>query len=175
MSHKHFDTMATVWVDNDTGTSVVDPIRSHHWTTHDEVHEEGLRKRRVAQTRQEADVRRYSSLISQREPAAFTPYVPTVNDTMRKDRFQSRDYAGFDASWRGALKDERGRGQLPVIRQQLDDGVLPDKSREVIEAEIKAEEAEAEYQRQLAGEHTAAVKEALKPSASFTIGDLFPA
>ena len=46
---------------------------------------------------------------------------------------------------------------------------------EVIEAEIKAEEAEAEYQRQLAGEHTAAVKEALKPSASFTIGDMFPA
>ena len=34
------------------------------------------------------------------------------------------------------------------------------------------EEAEAEYQRQLAGEHTPAVVEALKPSASFTIGEL---
>ena len=39
-------------------------------------------------------------------------------------------------------------------------------------AEWEREEAEAEYQRQLEGEHTAAVKEALKPSPSFTIGDL---
>ena len=45
----------------------------------------------------------------------------------------------------------------------------------MIEAEIKAEEEQIEYERQLAGEHTAAVKEALKPSASFTIGDMFPA
>tara|TARA_R100000808_G_C2140549_1_gene148377 strand:- start:798 stop:1232 length:435 start_codon:yes stop_codon:yes gene_type:complete len=38
--------------------------------------------------------------------------------------------------------------------------------------EEEREEAEREYQRQLEGEHTAAVKEALKPSPSFTIGDL---
>ena len=38
--------------------------------------------------------------------------------------------------------------------------------------EEEREEAEREYQRQLEGEHTAAVKEALKPSAPFTIGEL---
>ncbi len=38
--------------------------------------------------------------------------------------------------------------------------------------EEEREEAEREYQRQLEGEHTAAVKEALKPSPSFTIGEL---
>ena len=34
------------------------------------------------------------------------------------------------------------------------------------------EEAEAEYQRQLEGERTAAVEAALKPSSPFTIGEL---
>jgi len=38
--------------------------------------------------------------------------------------------------------------------------------------EEEREEAEREYQRQLEGEHTAAVKEALKSSPSFTIGEL---
>ena len=42
------------------------------------------------------------------------------------------------------------------------------------EAEWEAEEAEAEYQRQLEGERTATVEAALKPSPSFTIGDNFP-
>ena len=36
----------------------------------------------------------------------------------------------------------------------------------------EAEQAEAEYQRQLEGERTATVEAALKPSPSFTIGDL---
>ena len=81
-----------------------------------------------------------------------------------------KDAYGFKGSWM----------EMPTtdaeLRTQIDEMDKEIKSLgEVIEAEIKAEEAEAEYQRQLAGEHTAAVKEALKPSASFTIGDLFPA
>lgn len=43
---------------------------------------------------------------------------------------------------------------------------------EDIRAQDEADRAEEEYQRQLEGEHTAAVKEALKPSPSFTIGEL---
>ena len=55
------------------------------------------------------------------------------------------------------------------LRAQIDEMDKEIKSLgEVIEAEIKAEEEQIEYERQLAGEHTAAVKEALKPSASFT-------
>jgi len=81
-----------------------------------------------------------------------------------------KDAYGFKGSWM----------EMPTtdaeLRTQIDEMDKEIKSLgEVIEAEIKAEEAEAEYQRQLAGEHTAAVKEALKPSASFTIGDMFPA
>jgi len=81
-----------------------------------------------------------------------------------------KDAYGFKGSWM----------EMPTtdaeLRAQIDEMDKEIKSLgEVIEAEIKAEEAEAEYQRQLAGEHTAAVKEALKPSASFTIGDMFPA
>ena len=81
-----------------------------------------------------------------------------------------KDAYGFKGSWM----------EMPTtdaeLRAQIEDMDKEIKSLgEVIEAEIKAEEAEAEYQRQLAGEHTAAVKEALKPSASFTIGDMFPA
>ena len=81
-----------------------------------------------------------------------------------------KDAYGFKGSWMEMpTTDAELRTQIEEMDKEI-------KSLgEVIEAEIKAEEAEAEYQRQLAGEHTAAVKEALKPSASFTIGDLFPA
>ena len=81
-----------------------------------------------------------------------------------------KDAYGFKGSWM----------EMPTtdaeLRTQIDEMDKEIKSLgEEIDAQIKAEEAEAEYQRQLAGEHTAAVKEALKPSASFTIGDMFPA
>ena len=81
-----------------------------------------------------------------------------------------KDAYGFKGSW----------VEMPTtdaeLRAQIEDMDKEIKSLgEEIDAQIKAEEAEAEYQRQLAGEHTAAVKEALKPSASFTIGDMFPA
>ena len=81
-----------------------------------------------------------------------------------------KDAYGFKGSW----------VEMPTtdaeLRAQIDEMDKEIKSLgEEIDAQIKAEEAEAEYQRQLAGEHTAAVKEALKPSASFTIGDMFPA
>tara|TARA_B100000214_G_scaffold336769_1_gene280914 strand:- start:176 stop:577 length:402 start_codon:yes stop_codon:yes gene_type:complete len=81
-----------------------------------------------------------------------------------------KDAYGFKGSWMEMpTTDDELRAQIEEMDKEI-------KSLgEVIEAEIKAEEAEAEYQRQLAGEHTAAVKEALKPSASFTIGDMFPA
>ena len=81
-----------------------------------------------------------------------------------------KDAYGFKGSWMEMpTTDAELRAQIEEMNKEI-------KSLgEVIEAEIKAEEAEAEYQRQLAGEHTAAVKEALKPSASFTIGDMFPA
>ena len=81
-----------------------------------------------------------------------------------------KDAYGFKGSWM----------EMPTtdaeLRAQIDEMDKEIKSLgEVIEAEIKAEEEQIEYERQLAGEHTAAVKEALKPSASFTIGDMFPA
>ena len=81
-----------------------------------------------------------------------------------------KDAYGFKGSWM----------EMPTtdaeLRAQIEDMDKEIKSLgEVIEAEIKAEEEQIEYQRQLAGEHTAAVKEALKPSAPFTIGDMFPA
>ena len=43
---------------------------------------------------------------------------------------------------------------------------------EDIRAQDEADRAEDEYQRQLQGEHTPAVVKALKPSRSFTIGEL---
>ena len=81
-----------------------------------------------------------------------------------------KDAYGFKGSWMEMpTTDAELRSQIEEMDKEI-------KSLgEEIDAQIKAEEAEAEYQRQLAGEHTAAVKEALKPSASFTIGDMFPA
>ena len=81
-----------------------------------------------------------------------------------------KDAYGFKGSWAAMPTTDA------ELRAQIEDMDKEIKSLgEEIDAQIKAEEAEAEYQRQLAGEHTAAVKEALKPSASFTIGDMFPA
>ena len=81
-----------------------------------------------------------------------------------------KDAYGFKGSWMEMpTTDAELRAQIDEMNKEI-------KSLgEVIEAEIKAEEEQIEYQRQLAGEHTAAVKEALKPSAPFTIGDMFPA
>lgn len=81
-----------------------------------------------------------------------------------------KDAYGFKGSWMEMpTTDAELRAQIEEMDKEI-------KSLgEVIEAEIKAEEEQIEYERQLAGEHTAAVKEALKPSAPFTIGDLFPA
>lgn len=67
--------------------------------------------------------------------------------------------------------------QMPSTDAELKDDILFfEQEAENAYARAKAhwerEEAEAEYQRQLAGEHTPAVVEALKPSASFTIGEL---
>ena len=78
-----------------------------------------------------------------------------------------KDAYGFKGSWAAMPTTDA------ELRAQIDEMDKEIKSLgEVIEAQIKAEEAEAEYQRQLAGEHTAVVKEALKPSPSFTIGEL---
>ena len=66
---------------------------------------------------------------------------------------------------------------MPSTDAELKDDILSfEQETENAYARAKAqwerEEAEAEYQRQLAGEHTPAVVEALKPSPSFTIGEL---
>ena len=67
--------------------------------------------------------------------------------------------------------------QMPSTDAELEDDILffereAQNAYARAEAEREREAAEAEYQRQLQGEHTAAVVEALKPSPSFTIGEL---
>ena len=77
---------------------------------------------------------------------------------------------GVKGSWAEMpTTDAELRAQIEEMDKQIE------RLAEEIKEEIKAEEEQIEYERQLAGEHTAAVKEALKPSAPFTIGDLFPA
>ena len=78
-----------------------------------------------------------------------------------------KDAYGFKGSWAAMPTTDA------ELRTQIDEMTEEIKSLgEVIEAQIKAEEEEAEYERQLQGEHTPVVVEALKPSPSFTIGEL---
>ena len=78
-----------------------------------------------------------------------------------------KDAYGFKGSWAAMpTTDAELRADIDYLDKEI-------KSLgEVIEAQIKAEEEEAEYERQLQGEHTSVVVEALKPSPSFTIGEL---
>ena len=81
-----------------------------------------------------------------------------------------KDAYGFKGSWMEMpTTDAELRAQIEEMDKQIE------RLAEEMKEQIKAEEEQIEYQRQLAGEHTAAVKEALKPSAPFTIGDMFPA
>ena len=78
-----------------------------------------------------------------------------------------KDAYGFKGSWAAMpTTDAELRAQIDEMDKEIES------LGEVIEAQIKADEEELEYERQLEGEHTAAVKEALKPSTSFTIGEL---
>ena len=80
-----------------------------------------------------------------------------------------KDAYGFKGSWAAMPTTDA------ELRTQIDEMTAEIKNlAEVIEAQIEEEEEELEYERQLAGEHTPAVKEALKPSPSFTIGELCP-
>ena len=81
-----------------------------------------------------------------------------------------KDAYGIKGSWMEMpTTDAELRAQIEEMDKQIE------RLAEEMKEQIKAEEEQIEYQRQLAGEHTAAVKEALKPSAPFTIGDMFPA
>lgn len=86
------------------------------------------------------------------------------------DRHQAcKDAYGYKPYW----------GDMPTTDAELkaETVELDREAREAYEdirAQDEADRAEEEYQRQLAGEHTPAVKEALKPSPSFTIGELCP-
>ena len=78
-----------------------------------------------------------------------------------------KDAYGFKGSWAAMpTTDAELRAQIDQMTKEIES------LGEVIEAQIKAEEEEAEYERQLQGEHTPVVVEALKPSPSFTIGEL---
>ena len=78
-----------------------------------------------------------------------------------------KDAYGFKGSWAAMpTTDAELRAQIDEMDKEIES------LGEVIEAQIKADEEEAEYERQLQGEHTPVVVEALKPSSSFTIGEL---
>ena len=78
-----------------------------------------------------------------------------------------KDAYGFKGGWSEMpTTDAELRAQIDQMNEEI-------KSLgEVIEAQIREEEEDAEYERQLQGEHTSVVVEALKPSPSFTIGEL---
>ena len=78
-----------------------------------------------------------------------------------------KDAYGFKGSWAAMpTTDAELRAQIDEMGKEIES------LGEVIEAQIREEEEEAEYERQLQGEHTPVVMEALKPSPSFTIGEL---
>ena len=84
------------------------------------------------------------------------------------DRYQAcKDAYGYKPYW----------GDMPTTEAELkaETVELDREARmayEDIRAQDEADRAEDEYQRQLQGEHTPVVVEALKPSPSFTIGEL---
>ena len=84
------------------------------------------------------------------------------------DRYQAcKDAYGYKPYW----------GDMPTTEAELkaETVELDREARmayEDIRAQDEADRAEDEYQRQLQGEHTPAVVKALKPSRSFTIGEL---
>ena len=78
-----------------------------------------------------------------------------------------KDAYGFKGSWAAMpTTDAELRAQIDEMGKEIES------LGEVIEAQIREEEEEAEYERQLQGEHTPVVVEALKPSPSFAIGAL---
>lgn len=124
------------YVDYDLYTQSVDPIRDAPWIYEgDYNHQLSIERGRKIREQQ------LNALLPKVEAASETKpslYVPSVAEVETLPKFPSRVGMGNWGcdTYRGALRDVRGVGVLPIVAQQARDRYFPEKDKGQVEREM---------------------------------------
>lgn len=124
------------YVDYDLYTQSVDPIRDAPWICEgDYNHRQAIDRGRIIRQQQ------LNALLPMLNAAFGTepdPYVPSVAEWAKLPKFPSHVGTGnWDCdAYRGALRDVRGLGVLPIVGQAVRDQLFPDKDKGQVEREV---------------------------------------
>ena len=135
-----FDTIDK-YVDYDLFTQSVDPIRDAPWIYEgDYNHQTSIERGRKIREQQ------LNALLPMVEAAFGTApnlYVPSVAEVETLPKFPSRVGMGNWGcdTYRGALRDVRGVGVLPIVAQRVRDQYYPQKDKGQVEREMYMSEA----------------------------------
>lgn len=124
------------YVDYDLYTQSVDPVRDAPWIFEgDYNHQLAIERGRKIREQQLNALLPMVGVASGTTPS---PYVPSVAEVEKLPKFPSHvgmGNWGCDA-YRGALRDVRGLGVLPIVGQSVRDQRFPEKDKGQVEREI---------------------------------------
>lgn len=130
-----FDTIDK-YVDHDAYTQFLDPFGTSPWVRDgDHKHREARDKGRFVREKQLSVLLPMVAAASEME---LDPYVPSVAEVETLPKFPSRVGMGNWGcdTYRGALRDVRGVGVLPIVAQQARDRYFPEKDKGQVEREM---------------------------------------
>lgn len=130
-----FDTIDK-YVDHDAYTQFPDPFGTSPWVRDgDDKHREARDKGRFVREKQLSVLLPMVAAASEME---LDPYVPSVAEVETLPKFASHVGIGNWGcdTWRGALRDIRGVGSLPILAQTIRDDEIEHKDRGQIEREV---------------------------------------
>ena len=124
------------YVDYDLYTQSVDPIRDAPWIYEgDYNHQLSIERGRKIREQQLNALLPKVKAASETKPSL---YVPSVAEVETLPKFPSRVGMGNWGcdTYRGALRDVRGVGVLPIVAQSVRDQVFPEKDKGQVEREV---------------------------------------
>jgi hypothetical protein len=124
------------YVDYDLYTQSVDPIRDTPWIYEgDYNHQLAIERGRKVREQQ---LNALLPMVRVASGTAPSPYVPSVAEVEKLPKFPSRVGMGNWGcdTYRGALRDVRGLGVLPIVSQSIRDQRFPEKDKGQVEREM---------------------------------------
>ena len=124
------------YVDYDLYTQSVDQIRDAPWIYEgDYNHQLAIERGRKVREQQ---LNALLPMVRVASGTASAPYVPSVAEVEKLPKFPSRVGMGNWGcdTYRGALRDVRGLGVLPIVSQSVRDQRYPEKDKGQVEREM---------------------------------------
>ena len=134
----HYDTIDN-YIDHDGYTQYVDPFGTAPWVRDgDSKH---LEARDHGRAVREKTLSALLPMVAAASEMELDPYVPSVAEVETLPKFASHVGIGNWGcdTWRGALRDVRGVGTLPILIQTIRDDELPQKDKGQVAREAHQE------------------------------------